>query len=382
MILARYYDGVEIHREEKIIMCRFLVPHRVLSTCRTKQGGLQDHLACLYNQQGCEPSGHVTKSYDLQIDDPDGYARTVNEHHGLPSDGCATLGTAANMNNAAIAHATFRGLEVIAVCTGGVESNAGRAGDPASICEEDGRFMQVSDGRVASMGTINTMLLLSSELTPGALVKAVITATEAKAAVLQELAVPSRYSDGLATGTGTDQIGVACRLGTGRPLTDAGKHSKAGELIGRTVSQAIRETLALQNGLTPEHQRSVLVHIERFGAKRDTIAAEVGRFLEPDLARVLDRNFTCVDQDPMTVAAVAALVHLRDNFVWGILPYSCLPEVMRGYAAEVAAAVSGKYERLAEYRDRLAQETAGLDNSAFLSLVYRSLALGFDGKWE
>jgi adenosylcobinamide amidohydrolase len=382
MILARYYDGVEIHREEKIIICRFLVPHRVLSTCRTKQGGLHEHLACLYNQQSCEPSGHITEAHDFQVHDPDGYAQTVNERHGLPSDGCATLGTAANMNNAAIAHAAFGDLEVIAVCTGGVESNAGRAGDPASFYETEGHFKRVDDDQVVTVGTINTMLLLSREVTPGALVKAVITATEAKAAVLQELAVASRYSDGLATGTGTDQIGVACCLGTGKPLTDTGKHSKAGELIGRVVSEAIRETLVLQNGLTPARQRSVLVHIERFGARSDTIASEIGRLLDPDIAPVFESNFICIDRDPMTVAAVAALVHLRDKFVWGILPASCLPEVMRSYAAEVAAAVSGKYERLAEYRDRLALEAIGLDNTVFLSLVYHSLALGFADKWE
>ena len=240
----------------------------------------------------------------------------------------------------------------------------------------------MSDGTVATMGTINTMLLLSSEVTPGALVKAVITATEAKAAVMQELAVSSRYSDGLATGTGTDQIGIACRLGTDTPLTDTGKHSKAGELIGRAVSQAIRETLVLQNGLTPDRQRSVLVHIERFGAKKDSVASEVASFLAPEMATVFERNFVCIDQDPMTVAAVAALVHLRDKFVWGILPTTCLPEVMRSYAAEVAAAVSGKYERLAEYRDRLARETLGLDNEVFLALIFRSLALGFAEKWE
>jgi len=126
----------------------------------------------------------------------------------------------------------------------------------------------------------------------------------------------------------------------------------------------------------------VLVHIERFGAKRDSVASEVARFLAPDMATVFERNLVCVDQDPMTVAAVAALVHLRDKFVWGILPATCLPEVMRNYAAEVAAAVSGKYERLAEYRERLAREPLGLDNEVFLALIFRSLALGFAEKWE
>ncbi len=62
-----------------------------------------------------------------------------------------------------------------------------------------------------------------------------------------------------------DQIGVACRMDTGKPLTSAGKHGKLGELIGRTVHDAIKETLAQQNGLLPGARRSVAVLLERFG---------------------------------------------------------------------------------------------------------------------
>lgn len=382
MKLAQYYDGVEIHREEKILMCRFLAPHRVLSTCRSERGGLHEDLDCLYNHQACEPNGHRTELYDVAIADPDAYLCIVSGRHGLPADGCAALETAANMNNAAIAHAAFQDLEVIAISTGGVGTNAGRAGDPASYYQAGGRFIKLGGEGPAPVGTINTMLLISQEVTPGAMVKAVITATEAKTAVLQELAVPSRYSDGLATGTGTDQIGVACRLGTGQPLTDTGKHSKVGELIGRTVHDAVKETLAIQNGLTPMRQRSVLAHIERFGVDREAMMAGVGSFLAEEEAELLARNFLAIDKDPPTVAAVAALVHLRDKLTWGILPRSCLPDVLGGYAAQVAAAASGKAGRLAVYRDALAPEGSTLDDEAFLRLVYRALALGFSEKWE
>jgi adenosylcobinamide amidohydrolase len=286
------------------------------------------------------------------------------------------------MNNAAISHAVFRDLEVIAICTGGVETNAGRAGDHASYYQIDGRFVKIDEQETEPAGTINTILLISREITPGAMVEAVITATEAKTAVLQELAVPSRYSDGLATGTGTDQIGIACRMGTGAPLTDTGKHSKVGELIGRTVHDAIKETLAIQNGLTPMRQRSVLAHIERFGCDRETMVAGISAFLTEKEPALLERNFMCIDRDPLTAAAAAALVHLRDKLVWEILPKSCLPEALSGYAAQVAAAVSGKLDRLAGYRDRLAQEGLELDNAAFLRLVYHAVALGFADKWE
>jgi hypothetical protein len=44
------------------------------------------------------------------------------------------------------------------------------------------------------------------------LVRAVMTATEAKAALLQELSVPSRQSPSVATGTGTDHHDIAFQL--------------------------------------------------------------------------------------------------------------------------------------------------------------------------
>jgi adenosylcobinamide amidohydrolase len=382
MKLAQFYDGIEVHRKEKIIYVKFLAPHRVLSTCRSSAGGLRDDLEYLYNHQACEPIGHHLNTHEAAVHAPDEYRRLISERHGLPAIRCATLGTAANMNNVAIVHASFRELEVVAICTGGVETNAGRAGDPASYYQVDGRFEMLDrEAPEVSPGTINTMVLINRELEPGVMVSAVITATEAKTAALQELGVPSRYSDGLATGTGTDQIAVAARLGTGTPLFDAGKHSKLGELIGRTVHDAVRQALAAQNGLTPLRRCSALAHIERLGADKDAMCAGIGVFLSGEEKRLFEQNFSSINGDPPTVAAVAALVHLRDKFVWGILPESCLPEVMSSYGAQVSAAVSDKYSRLQVYRERLSQEETSTDNGPFLRLIYRAFALGFSEKW-
>jgi hypothetical protein len=81
------------------------------------------------------------------------------------------------------------------------------------------------------------------------------------------------------------------------------------------------------------------------------------------------------------VAAVAALVHLRDKIAWGVLPGECRPDIMGAYAAEVAAAVSGKYERLPAYREELAPSRNGDGNEAFLDLACHAMALGFRDKW-
>ncbi|MEM5788137.1 MAG: adenosylcobinamide amidohydrolase [Syntrophobacteraceae bacterium] len=380
MLLGMFYDGLEIHRKEKIVYGKFLVPHRVISTCGAA-GGIRDDLAFIYNHQSCEPAGHNRLNPHLIVRRPELYREMVACRHGLPHDRCATLGTAANMRYAAIRHASFRDLEVVAVCTGGVEANAGRAGDPASVYEEDGIFQRISVHEPVEHGTINTLLFINRELTPGAMVRAVMTATEAKTAALQELAVNSRYSDGLATGTGTDQIGVASRLDSGHPLTGAGKHSVLGELIGKTVHDSISETLGLQNGLTPEKQRSSVIHLQRFGATQETLLQSVRAQLDVEEGELLARNFQGVERDPLVVAAVAALVHLRDKVAWGILPASCVPEIWAAYGAQVAVAVSGDVPHFSSYRETLEREGYAFSNRDILRLVAHAMALGFKDKW-
>lgn len=379
MLLASYYDGVEIHRAEKMIYARLLVPHRVISTCRSSAGGLHNNLSYMFNHQSCEPSGHyaIGDLHMLAIQQPDAYRAVIASRHGLPAESCATMGTAANMQAAAIAHEVFRDLEVVAVCTGGVGTNAGRAGDPASYYEEGGSFVLNPN---PNAGTIVIMLCISRELRPGAMVEAVTMATEAKVAVLQELSIGSCYADSLATGTGTDQIGIAARL-DGAGLSGAGKHTKLGELIGRAVQSALRQTLARQNGLTAISQGSCLALLKRLGANEATLAAAICAHLDPDNVRLFGDNFQVVLNDPLTVAAVAALLHLRDQFNWGVLPISCLPEVRTAYAAQIAAAVAGRPQRTPAYHEALASIRATLAPADMLDLVAQAIALGFSEKW-
>ena len=384
MKLAQFYDGIELYREEKIVYARLMTPHRVLSTCRSSAGGMHDDLMYLYNHQSCEPAGgHMNaRMYRLAVDSPEDYKREVADRHNLPFQRCATLGTAANMNNAAICIERFCDLEVVTVCTGGVEGNAGRAGDPATYYEpqDDSAKGQIDLECERRPGTINAMIFLNRELTPGAMVTAVITATEAKTAALQELVVGSKYSEGLATGTGTDQIAVASKLG-GKAISFAGKHSKVGELIGRTMHDAVLETLALQNGLTPTGQCSSLAHLERLGIDSREMCQGIGEFLSRDNADLFEKSFSNIIKDPLTVAAVAALVHLRDKFVWGTLPKSCMPEVMALYGAQISAAVSGKSHRIHDYMQVLSSLHKSLDKHVFLEFVYQAFALGFSEKW-
>lgn len=381
MLLDTYFGDVELHREEKAVHVKFAGPCRVASTC-PGNGGVRDDILVVFNQQSCEPKGHHSPGLKSAGTAPESHHRDTCERLGFPPGQSVSLGTAANMNNLGRAAERFEDLEVVGLATGGVETNAGRAGDPAGHHERDGRTLKVEADEDIPHGTINTIVLINRTLTKGASVRAVMMATEAKTAVLQELAVNSRYSEGLATGTGTDQIAVASRLGDEHPLRYAGKHCKLGELIARAVQGAIRETLLLQNGLTPQRRCSVLGHLDRFGLDREGMVREVARWLNEQQARLFTDNIQPLDNDPATVAAVAALVHLRDKLAWGILPQGCLPEILAGQAAQVAAAVSGKFDRLATYREALAGHAREEQIAGIARFALRALALGFRDKWE
>ena len=72
--------------------------------------------------------------------DPASVYELLCKPYSLPPEQCATLGTVADMNYAALVSKVFRDLEVVAVCTGGVETNGGRVGDPASCYETSEGF--------------------------------------------------------------------------------------------------------------------------------------------------------------------------------------------------------------------------------------------------
>jgi Uncharacterized conserved protein len=380
-MLIGKYDGIEIHRKEKIIYVNFLVQHRVISTCGVN-GGLRDDLEGIANHQLCEPLGHDRKGLKVIAEDPFGYLKSVCEKQGLSPEKRALLGTAANMNYAAVESQEYRCLQVVAISTGGVKTNAGRAGDPATIYEKDGKFISTKGEVDEPHGTINTIIIINQELTHGAMVSSLITASEAKAAALQELAVNSRYSCGLATGTGTDQVGIASRLTGEIPLTGAGKHTKLGELIGLTVINSIKKTLALQDSLTPQSQRSAKVHLERFGIDKESMIEKICSFLNEEKSKLLQKNFASINRDSVTVAATSALVHLRDKIEWGILPENSLPEIFSSYGAQLSASISGKFERVGYYRECLSREPMGIGNQTFTNFICKSFALGFNEKWE
>ncbi len=135
--------------------------------------------------------------------------------------------TAAKTQYAQVATASRDGLTVAAVVSVGL-SNTTSAG--------------LSEPVAAGPGTINIIVLVDGQLTPAALVNAVITVTEAKTMVLGEWQVRTAQGQP-ASGTSTDSVVVAA-TGRGAALSYAGPATTVGWLAARATRQAIEQICA------------------------------------------------------------------------------------------------------------------------------------------
>lgn len=305
MPVAALSTGDTVYQEGTNIVVAFTGPRTVLSTSLFS-GGYRNDLQAVFNHDMKRATGITAANYLTYLADT---ATSL----GLDPARVSGMGTAASMENVAIRSESYQTLTVTAIATGGVEGNGGRVGDPAPY------FMPGHKPAAYKPGTINIILVVDADLPAGTLARALVTCTEAKTAALQELVAGSRFSTGLATGSGTDQTMIIANPGSELYLEDAGKHSKLGELIGRTVKQAVKEALFRQTGLSSEKQHSVLRRMNRFGVTEDMLyqrymqgggQADKARFT----AALLD-----IERESPLVSYTSLYVHLLDQLQWQLL---------------------------------------------------------------
>ena len=244
----------ETQRIDDAFVVQLATPHRVLSNSYVN-GGIKN-LTTLVNHQSVKPDDFKTMDRIIRMG-RDHYHREYLAGLKLNPEKTALMGTMANMDTIAYRQTIFsdqkdKPLKVNVWISAGVCGNALSAGDSA-------KWYQAREGNKAInySGTINTMIMINYPLTDGALVKAAMVATEAKARVMQALQVPSRQGAGIATGTGTDQIIIAAPLKPEKNsyrLDSASGHLKLGELIGRAVHEAMLAALVNQQQVVINQQ--------------------------------------------------------------------------------------------------------------------------------
>ena len=127
----------------------------------------------------------------------------------------------------------MQGVEITALVTSGL-SNARRSGDRAEH--------RTFDEPGIKPGTINIIILTNVMLSPPAQVEAVMIATEAKAAVFQDIGAISPVTGKTATGTGTDAVAVVSGFSPPE-IVFCGKHTLFGEMLASAAMEALASSL-------------------------------------------------------------------------------------------------------------------------------------------
>ena len=236
----------EIYYLKDTILIKFNTSRNGVSTSNLN-GGISEYKS-VFNH-------HLTQKNIDYLTNHDVKQYLINHCGSLNIDSNSSTGliTLAEMNNVSIVEKTYKKINIVAVTTAGVRTNSSRAGDEASYYEENGQF-----------GTINTIILTNVTLSSQALMEAFMTATEAKTVALNDLKIPSQYSNEYATGTGTDGLCIFTNPESDNTLTNAGKHSKFGELIANCVIESVKKAIKKQVWISPKSQSNALVRLNRY----------------------------------------------------------------------------------------------------------------------
>jgi adenosylcobinamide amidohydrolase len=360
-------------RRGRFVVVELSAPHRVASTSSCV-GGFADDIRHLVNHQSCEGSGHNERFLEIHEAGLEGYHRLVCEELNLQPQQTAVMGTAANMIYAAHETAAFENLRVDAIVTAGVEGNAATEGDPSQWVETPTGWTKAP--HIA--GTINTIVVVNQPLKPEAQVRAILTMTEGKSAALMELGISSRYSQDLATGTGTDQICLAAPIVPGAyEYVATNAHSKLGELLGSAVRAATKDALRWQNGLEPSFTRSLTHALRRFGFSESSFIEELQKRLPESSMQLLEKNKNAVFYEPQVAASAFAFAAVLDRIRFGTLPASAASDVLRQQAASVAASLAARPEAWHRFWEQL-----HIDMERPLDAIYDAAALGWIAKWD
>ena len=359
-------------RQSRYLIITLKQAHQVLSTSDIN-GGQNNTLNNIVNFQSVEGNGHDNRFEHILSLSNQQYHQELADALNLDAKKMASMGTAANINNVVHVQKSYRDITVNTFVTAGVRGNSLRSGDPA-------RWYQAKDGNefVKDSGTINIILLLNRALTPGAQAKAATVLTEAKSAALIELAIPSKQSQHIATGTGTDQFAIASPMKSSlNTLDSASGHLKLGELIGSAVREAVIEAISVQNGLERSDTRSIMHALGRFGLTKKPLLAKLKQKLADQQFELLEKNARAVFSEPKLVAAAYAYASVLDRLEYGTLSRTIENDVLLDQAVNAAIALSGQSQDWQQFRQQLS-----VTENDQLDLFAQAIAIGWQSKWK
>ena len=177
--------------------------------------------------------------------------------------------------------------------------------------ESSGEEMDVQE----ILGTINIIVLIDGMPTDSCMVASIITATEAKSAVLRDFDVRSLYTGDSATGSITDSVAIAS-TNEGKTISYGGPASKLGKLVGYCTRKAVTEALIKQEPIWA--CRTVLDRLKERHLPLEKLAAEVSKI--EGLAVDAKGLAEILKDKPLANTYLLAAAKLDDDFKKNLLP--------------------------------------------------------------
>ena len=218
---------------------------------------------------------------------------------GLTTDYLAMV-TAAKVKNYSLVSKKSDDFSVFVAATAG-----------CSHGESSGEEMDVQE----IVGTINIIVLIDGNPSESCMVAALITATEAKSAVLRDFDVRSRYTGDSATGSITDSVTIAS-TNTGKTISYGGPASKLGKLVGSCARRAVTEALLKQEPIWAN--RTAVDRLKERHLPLEKLATEVSKVegLAVD-AKGLEE---ILKKHPIALVYLLAAAKMDDDYKKNLLP--------------------------------------------------------------
>jgi adenosylcobinamide hydrolase len=320
MKLETKIKSIEAEINENKLVLRSKTPLKTLSSA-VLNGGLRDANYVISVQVPEDVGSNIEDEVHRKAGD---FLREETLKLNLPQDQVIGIMTAAKMKNIEVKNQKIGDVTVTALATAGVHF-AATAGD--NVASEPGSFPP------ENLGTINIIVLVDGNLTESCMVNALMTTTEAKATALKELDVRSRFSGEAATGTVTDSIVMACTK-RGAPIKYAGTGTSIGELIGKSVKEAVKKAVGNQENIVPD--RPLTRRLEDRGITIEnltTLFSQIRPILRenPEKRKQFTKKLEQVLSDQNIAGLVIAGFRLDEDVNAGLIPKNPSKEQERNF---------------------------------------------------
>ncbi len=156
-------------------------------------------------------------------------------------------------------------------------------------------------------GEVTVTVIIDAEIPESSMGRALITATEGVTAVIQDLVL--RYDSIFASGSVNQNLTILSKEDCSLRLRGTGNHCKLGELIGKSVIEAVRES-AKKNGVRAEDRKSIRTLMSEYGCIKDG----------PLAMHDSEDDSVIKDSDGKVLSSVSAVLHIIDCMKWGLIP--------------------------------------------------------------